>query len=423
MISNVESSLYLSMPFIHDEMAEAIRELSQRNDPEKAKVDIHILVDFDAQTIRQGYGSFQALQKLMPLNIDLKNLSDNRVSFIIADDIGYFLFIESRSLIPADKATVNAVQIDPVTMTRIKFHFFPSVDQKEMQNELSNAIIEESQKLEYAGEIIQQDRSPAREISEKEYHSVKNDLKKSPPIHPDFKRKVNIYSTRFQYVEVRFKGKSFQQCWLTLPESLLPYKDNGLRQKLQTKLKLFDGLKETKAYKEYLQVREKEQQLLKEYTAPLRCRPNQRILKKEDKEQFKKEIENLNSELKTIGENLYGNMLSEMKDTEEELKSTLYDFWKNNPTEDMRHIGKENMDLMARDKADRAVKLIDFPKPYERWLKKLEIVVHYSDITYEDLGNENLLKELKEKGLIEKAEEVNLADFSKGIKYKEEQLK
>ena len=397
--------------------------MSRKNDTGSGQVDIHLLVDFDAQTIRQGYGSFEAVRKLLPLNIELKNLSDNRVSFIIADDIGYFLFIESRSLIPADKATINAVRIDPVSMTRLKLHFFPSIDEKEMQNELSNAIIEESKQLEHAEDIIQQDRSQAKEISEKDYQVVKTDLKKNPPIHPDYKRKVNIYATRFQYVEVRFKGKSFQQCWLTLPDNLLPYKDNGLRQKLQTKLKLFEGLKETQAYKEYLKIRDEEKRMLEKYIVPLNCRPNQKILKKEDKESFKEEVEALNSKLEEVGKNLYGEMLSEIKNTEKELNSTLYNFWKNNPTEDMRNMGEENMDLMARDKADRAVKSIEFPEPQSRWIKNLKIEVHYSDITYEDLGNAELLKELKEKELIDQADETNLADFSKGIKYEERQVK
>ncbi len=422
-ISNVDSALYLSMPFLHDEIAESVRELAHKGDSDKNQLDIHVIVDFDAQTIRQGYGEFEAVQKLLPLNIDLQNLKDNRVSFIIADDIGYFLFIESRSLIPADKATINAVRIDSVTMTRLKYYFFPSVGKDDLQNELSNAIIEESKKLEDAEDITQQERSPAQEITEGEYHSVKNELKNNPPIHPDFKRKVNMYATRFQYAELRFKGKSFQQCWVPLPDSLLPYKEEGLRKKLQTKLKLFDGLKETQAYKDYLQVKEKEKALIDNYLVSLRCRPNQKILKKEDKQNFEKEINDLNSELQTVGENLYEEMINEIKNAKEELKSTLYNFWVSNPTQEMLNMGEKNQKIMAQDASERAVHNLDFPDPYKRWIRNLKIEVYYSDITYEDLGNKELLSELKEKAIIDKEDETYLADFSKGIKYEEKQLK
>jgi len=423
MISSAQSSLFLSLPFLHKEMAEAIRQLSIKNDSSNDQMGIHIIVDFDAQTIRQGYGEFEAVQKLLPLNIDLQNLKDNRISFIIADDMGYFLFIESRSLIPADKATINAVKIDTVTMTRLKFHFFPSIDKNEIQNELSNAIIEESKQLEDAEEIIQQDRSKAQQISENEYHEVKSDLQKSPPIHPDYKRKVNIYSTRFQYAELRFKGKSFQQCWVSLPDSLMPYKDQGLRKKLQTKLKLFDGLKETQAYKDYLKVKDKEKELINKYLISINCRPNQKILKKEHKQNFEKEIKQLNSELQTVGENLYEEMIDEIKNAKEELKSTLYNFWVNNPTQEMINMGEKNQKIMAQDASERAVNNLDFPDPYKRWVKNLKIEVYYSDITYEDLGNEELLSELKEKEVIDKEDETHLADFSKGIKYEEGYLK
>ena len=76
-------------------------------------------------------------------SFDVKSLKDNRISFIISDDIGYYLFIESRSLIPADKETINATKIDPVSIVRLKHYFFPDVKVLNIQDELADAIIEE----------------------------------------------------------------------------------------------------------------------------------------------------------------------------------------------------------------------------------------------------------------------------------------
>ena len=196
-----------------------------------------------------------------------------------------------------------------------------------------------------------------------------------------------------------------------------------MRKKLQTKLKLFDGLKETQAYKDYLQVKEKEKALIDNYLVSLRCRPNQKILKKEDKQNFEKEINDLNSELQNVGENLYEEMINEIKNAKEELKSTLYNFWVSNPTQEMLNMGEKNQKIMAQDASERAVHNLDFPDPYKRWIRNLKIEVYYSDITYEDLGNKELLSELKEKAIIDKEDETYLADFSKGIKYEEKQLK
>ena len=55
-------------------------------------------------------------------------------------------------------------------------------------------------------------------------------------------------------------------------------------------------------------------------------------------------------------------------------------------------------------------------------IKNFELRKYFSDITYEDLSDPELLNEFKERGLIDEEDENNLADFSKGIKYSEGQF-
>ena len=117
LIRSTERKLFVSLPLFYGEIADAI--MSIHRDSEK-KIDIHILVDFDAKTFRQGYGEIESFEQLIKEGIEIKTLKDNRISFIIVDDKGYYLFIESRSLIPADKETINAVRVDPVSIVRLK---------------------------------------------------------------------------------------------------------------------------------------------------------------------------------------------------------------------------------------------------------------------------------------------------------------
>ncbi len=116
-IKSTKKELFVSMPLFHREIADAILSIHRANEK---KIGIHILVDFDAQTFRQGYGEFNSIELLIKEGVEIKTLKDNRISFIIVYDKGYYLFIESRSLIPADKETINAVRADPMSIVRLK---------------------------------------------------------------------------------------------------------------------------------------------------------------------------------------------------------------------------------------------------------------------------------------------------------------
>jgi hypothetical protein len=75
LISDTEHSLFLSLPFLHQEMAEAIKQLSNKNRPDGKKVDIQILIDFDAQTIRQGYGELEPVKELINKNFGISQIN------------------------------------------------------------------------------------------------------------------------------------------------------------------------------------------------------------------------------------------------------------------------------------------------------------------------------------------------------------
>ena len=82
LIAKTKESLFLSLPFLHQEMAEAIKQLSNKNRSDGKKIDIQILIDFDAQTIRQGYGELEPVRELINKNFNIKSMDDNRISLL-----------------------------------------------------------------------------------------------------------------------------------------------------------------------------------------------------------------------------------------------------------------------------------------------------------------------------------------------------
>jgi hypothetical protein len=345
-------------------------------------------------------------------------MDDNRISFIISDEIGYYLFMESRSLIPADKSTINAVKLDSVSMVRLKHYFFPSTNQEELKDELSNAIIEESQQLENAEEIMDNEKAPAKEITREEFKNVTDDIKTNPPIHPDYERRVKIYANKFQYVEFRFQGQNFNSQTIKIPPKALPYRNEELRDKLITKLKVFEDIENTDTYKSFHEIEQEKREIAVRFLNTIKCRNSRNVIKIKDKQAFVDEVNNLSNKLDTIKKDMYKGMRDELKKAKTELQKTLKSFLIENPTDDMERMGKENYSLMAADLSESIIGKINFPEP-SQMIKNFELQTYFSDITYEDLSDPELLNEFKEKGLINEEDENNLADFSKGIKYSE----
>lgn len=89
LISQAKERICISLPGIDVELADALVRL-------KASAEIIVLLDNSEATIRSGYGEIEGIEELRKAGIRLKECTGNFVSFIILDDIGYFVFPQSR---------------------------------------------------------------------------------------------------------------------------------------------------------------------------------------------------------------------------------------------------------------------------------------------------------------------------------------
>lgn len=413
LIKSARKSLYLCLPSLHPEISDAIAELNFMENSQEENVKIHILIDFDAQTFRQGYGDFDSMEGLFMEGDDIKCLKDNRISFIISDNIGYYLFIESRSLIPADKETINAVRIDPVSKVRLKKFFFPEAEKTDFKNELANAIIEESKTLSEPEKLMPEKPAQVVEISENEIKELKTSLEQNPPLNPDFKRIVELYSNKFQYAELHYVGQNIEHFTIKIPEKLLPYKNEELRKKFITRLKLFENINKAKEFTKFKTIEERKNQISEKYLTPITCRKGRSVLKKESKIEFEKEFAELQKKLSELKSSIYSVMSDEIEMAKTNLCETMRLFLLENPTEEMINMGSDNYERMAKNIAKALTNSINVDPA--KLITKFKIDRHYADITFEDLSDSDLLKEFKEKKLIDEEDETRLADFSKGI--------
>lgn len=414
LISSTQGVLYLCMPSLHKEMTDSIIQLNALN----TKVNISLLIDFDAQTFRQGYGDFQSIETLLKNEIEIKNLNDNRISFIISDEVGYYLFVESRTLIPADKETINAIKIDPVSMVRLKKFFFSSNSIVDYQDELTNAIIEESKQLKNAESILGQQIALVEELREAEVKNIKEDLKRNPPLNPDYRRIVEFYSNKFQYVKLKFEGANLKSRKIEIPTNILPIADTHLRKMMETKLNLFDP-ENKEAFKELFELNDQIKSIRENYLKKVKSR-EESLLEKTKKMEFEGELKEFRDQIKTVQEMVVNNIDLLIIQTKKSLAMMLKDFFVANPKamSDKKHnleqLDISTIEVYAVDKSQNVVQNIIWPNG-QKLVDGIKLDIQFSDITIEDLKNERFIKELKDIGLINDVDDDQLAVFGKGL--------
>jgi hypothetical protein len=422
LIHSTKKALYLCVPSVHEEIAGAISYLDYSHSQDEQEVEIHLLVDFDAQTFRQGYGDYRSVEDLIKGGFELNTLQNNRISFIISDDIGFYLFIESRSLIPADKETINAIKIDPVSMVRLKKFFFSTSENKDVENELTNAIIEESKQLENANNLLSNQIAPVTEVSTKIVESVSEDLSRNPPLNPDYKRIVEFYSNKFQYVKLKFEGSNLQHRKIEIPPKALPIADANLKKKLETKLNLFDSTNVNASFTALQQLKDEVAAIREEFLTKVKSR-EESLLNKHEKNNFKKAIHTFKNKIAGVKTKTLSAIASEILATKENLLIDLAEFLVENPKTlfpDHPHLWQGEHKYIvqsAKTKAEEIIYRIRWPEAHTM-VDEFKLDVQFSDITFEDLKNKQFISELKEYGIINSADENQLAKFSKGIETK-----
>lgn len=411
-VRNTRNQLYLCLPSIPKIVSDSI--ISVKKD--HPNLEIKLLVDFDPQTFRQGYGEFQAFEDLRNVNIPISTLPDNRISFVICDGVGYYLFVESQYLVPAEKETYNAIEIDSVSMVKLKQHFF-GTPKADYTNELSNAIIEVHQELKRLDETkMLPPPLITNQITDPDQKKLKDDIERNPPLKPDHKRILDVYTNKFQYVDVTFSEVNIRNREVKIPQDLLPLMDDSLKKQLNTTIKAVDNETKLEDLDELVKLKNDLNEIRDKYlTHSKYC--NKNILKIEDKESFLISTKKISDKIPKLREKIAETLYTESLKTETKFKDQLYNYLIANP----KKLFSEDSQWIKNDNAIRRAALnkiasnkIHWPN-YHKLLDKMNLKTFFSDITIEDLKNKELLKDFAEKGIISDVDANELAEFNKSI--------
>ncbi|MBW8325070.1 MAG: hypothetical protein K0M50_09940 [Prolixibacteraceae bacterium] len=418
-ILQTKESLYICLPLLHPKVIESIHEVY---DNHRGGISINIGLDFSPETFRQGYGEIVSYEDSWMEKYNVQQMKDNRISFVIADSVGYFLFFESRYLLPADKVTLNAVLIDPISLIRLKQHFFKSFKRSELSDHIANAIIEESNQLKnIESEFLDSGIVISSVINQTIIDDVRESLKKNPPIKPDYKRIVEFYSNKFQYAKLVFKGSNIMYHKIDLPKDVLPIIDAELKEKLETRLNLFDKNDDEECFKPLNEFKVKIANLRETFFTKIKSR-EESLVSMQHKVEFVAKYELLKEELITVKADIISKLAKQIESTKTRLLEDLKDFFLVNPqalfpNDPYLWQNKAYIETEAKSVAQDLIcnpKKIKWPKSHIL-LDEFKLSVQFSDITIEDLRNKEFIKELKEARLIGQADINFLAEFGIAI--------
>jgi len=389
-VFSAKKGIYFSYPSIHPEIADLFQSILERNN----ELDIKVVIDQSEKKIRNGYGNIDAINKLIDLGVELYHVDNNLISFIIVDDIGYYLFPESR-LFEEDGKSLNAVKLTKLDILKIIKHFFSN--ETLTDEEIANVTADTHQELKEDLEKLNSNKREllVKNIDKEKLEETRKNIERDPVKSPDLERQIKVYKAKIQYLELNFSGVNFNVRKIDIPVETLPINDENLRRILETKVKLFENIQVDSALWELKWIKRKVDLLRKKYTKPLSNRKKRVVYvnaKNELQEEIKKLVKKVD-ELKEKSEELFKVEIEKGKNS---LSNTLKDYLKiaeNRPS----HLKPEQIN----DYVEYVLDQIEFPSPAE-FKDQIALNYHFYDFTWEDLQSEEILKELKSKGIIEK---------------------
>jgi hypothetical protein len=406
LISSATKRIYYSYPSIHVEVADALLRVANSN------VDIRVLIDASEKNFRNGYGNIAAVDILKGKGVQINELSNNLVSFLIVDELGYYIFPESR-IFEEDGKSINAVLMSPIEVIKIIAHFFPPKSESEkndlMQITANIAIDYKTQVNELLTNIdSSKEGQIVKPLNEIKFEETRKCLIANPPIEPDLKRKINIYTAKIQFVEMKFPGVNFDVIKIPLPTEAIPIKDEKLLHLLETRLRLFDNLRTNpnNSLWKIKALKKKLDSIRNDYTIPLTSR-SKRIVLINQKEKLKEELESLSKSVDSFKKDVEMLFKKEIESARNGLIENLTSFLKANPVENVK-----NSDV--KDYVEYIVAGIKFPAP-DSLKNEIKMEYYFFDITWEDLQNQEILKELKEKNILDLSEFEDIVEIKKAF--------
>ena len=340
-----------------------------------------VILDTDPEVYRMGYGDMQALENIRRASsqelFELREQPGVRIGVIVSDH--------------------RAMVYSPVPR---------NVEAGSTSVEKPNALVIEGEAadtlaLATALAGAQTEVGQTALTSERVDQMVAN-LNADPPQPFDLSRKLRVFRSEVQFVELKMTNATFRSRKIQLPAQFQKLKDMDLRSRISSTLKMpidleteleisigFGAGRETLMVNEKYIVRER-QQLERVFFHDWKARG--KVILRKDKEQAGKQLNRLIGIIKAYHCVLQGKIDESRKTFREQFVTEFVDLWKEQPPAHLRM--RDDMDEQSyrtdlEREADQLFdKAVAFGDPHH--------TVVYKDVAIEDLADPALMEELKQ---------------------------
>jgi len=386
--------ILVSLPNISTVLADALLDLKKKG------LQVNVFIEINEQSYRTGYGEIEALKKITDANITVFDKKDINLYFIIVDSEGFFHFPKSRYT-EEEGVAYDLFPMESNQVKTIKFLF--KVFDEDEDEEIEEKIIESMDPLArqaFFDNIKMPDKDTIREL----ITTISND----PPLKPEYNRKLSVYTAKFQFVELKFKGANLHVKKVTLPSKALPFKDAKLKSAVEANLRMFTELPEQEFMKPFFDLKFEVELLRDRYLVYLKER-EKNLIKRNEKASFDIELEKFKKQVEKVKIKLQNKLQDEIGKSRDSITENLADFLRINPVEKLAGLTGPTLEREINNYVSSIVSKINFPTA-KHLLDDISFTCAYYDLTWEDLNNEKVLKELVEKELISPEEKSFISE-------------
>ena len=419
LLFDAKSKIRLVLPSVHEEWAMLIEKLVQNGFS-----DIKVCINNSEKYIRDGYGDEKAIIMLKLLNIELVESCNNRISMISADNKHFLFFPTSRVFENLnDEGILNAVQIDDFSAIKILLSFFPTdklASHEFLSQHISEIVEKTNEQMVNLVEEIKEGKIEAvsSTFNDKKFLGIQGNLVINPVQSPDLKREIEVYTTKVQFIELKFENGKINTRRVKIPSKAMPFQSDELKKILESSMRIFNKEEEGEANMDGYKAIQKYVKTVRDcYLKTITCRNDKSLLEVSRKNDFIKEIEAINKGFEAAKYSLIDEIDSQIEQTQERLCIELNVFFGKNPPDHLNIFSGERLiSKVERYVSDLVYHVMPFPKAIEM-VEGMNLKHRIYDLTYDDLTDEELLNEFELKGILK--QDINsIRDLKKAFEVK-----
>lgn len=363
-------------------------------------LSLSLILDADPEVYRMGYGEVAALEIIRAAaakcSFRLREQEGVRIGLVVSDDDTMIYSPVSQNIeagsTSADKPNAILLGGDVADAVSAKAGV-PDEDGNAPEPEIGKAS-----------------------LSMERVEKTKEDLKRNPPLPVDLTRKLNVFITRVQYVELKAKGYQLSRRRAELPQDFVGMASEDLKERVTGRIRTpLDGIgaldvrievdgktEDLKVDEKFLQKERQEIEKVLTHVMPKRGR----VILRQDRASFDNQVKRFEAIVGSYQEALKSQLENAREQFGVSFVNEFLERWKEHPpSRYSRRLDPPSEETLRQDIREQADQLFDE-------IVKLEgpdVTVVYKDIAFEDLKDTDFMSGLRSvmaKGGV-KAEELD----------------